>query len=125
MEIKTFNPELLKKCLHGGIQNPNKRVRLRTQTRRCISKLNASNESLRSEQFQAMELAIFNYDQFMRTTCRMIRYQTDKCAEFVGGTETIRIHKGMQDRKCCRCKLCCKEAEKKSSNLLMGQKTLY
>ncbi|GFV59243.1 uncharacterized protein TNCV_2339841 [Trichonephila clavipes] len=23
MEIKTFNPESLKKCLHGGTQNPN------------------------------------------------------------------------------------------------------
>ncbi|GFT24879.1 uncharacterized protein TNCV_3021641 [Trichonephila clavipes] len=26
MEIKTVNPELLKKCLHGGTQNPNEIV---------------------------------------------------------------------------------------------------
>ncbi|GFX79107.1 hypothetical protein TNCV_3913921 [Trichonephila clavipes] len=54
---------------------------------------------------------------------RGIRYQTVKGC--VGGTERTRNHIGMQSRKGLGCELRCKEAEKKNSNALMGQKAFY
>ncbi|GFU36618.1 hypothetical protein TNCV_802761 [Trichonephila clavipes] len=47
---------------------------------------------------------------------RGIRYQTDKLAGCVGGTEMTRYHTRMQGRKCRSCKLWGKAAEKKNTN---------
>ncbi|GFX51752.1 DDE_3 domain-containing protein [Trichonephila clavipes] len=47
---------------------------------------------------------------------RVTRYQTDKLAGCVGGTETFRNHIGTLSRKCNSYELWCEEVEKKSRN---------
>ncbi|GFU54741.1 transposable element Tcb2 transposase [Trichonephila clavipes] len=65
------------------------------------------------------------------TDLGVIRYQTDKLAGCVGGTETTRNTKGMQSHKCRSCQLRCTEVEGKeqapqhingTENILCGLK---